>query len=551
MEFAFLLSALRRYFWLVVLCAVIGSIPGLLTFFGDSTLYESRTVLQISPPAETGTVAVGGMGDGDRYIAGEISVMASLSDAVAEKLDGVSELQVQDWVSFEQQPLTNVVVVIAKAPTPKLAQKIASTYSETYFEVLAAQLAGALDPAIAAVDAELAGVEERLRNVDRQLTEALAAFTARGVAASAEQVAPSLASEREMLMTRFNELSSRASSLKTGMRVTSRVLREATLPTLPLRSSGPLLAIAGGVAGAFVGLVLALIAARLSHRVIEDEQVVEILGHPLVGSMPRRPEVTVDRAALLGDARPEAAQFLDSLGVRVEASGGGVTTTVLVTGVSARIGTTTVAASLARQVALAGAQVLLVDADRRHPELVELFGTGRAKKKGAIDTSLPNLRVCDLESMGQVVDTSRSPSTRRRDLSELISAVHAGIDVDLVVFDGGPLMDTASTVTLSRLCDVIVLTMPPRVTVRALETVSSELATHDHLLPIWVPTPNQKKRLRRRNKEETPASEVASRQAESKPSVTEVRNGVKKSPTAPVTSTGKSQAAGSRSRASR
>lgn len=487
MELAFIVSALRRYFWLVILFAVLGTIPGLLTFRGGEDLYESRAVLVITPPVQAGAVA-SGVGDSDRYIAGEISVMQSLSDTVADQVDGVSAAQLDQWVSFAQQPLTNVVVVVAKAPTPELAQQIAQAYSDAYFEVLSVQLASSIEPTLEAVESEIAVVQENLRNVDQQLADALAPFIARGVAASAEQVAPSLASDRELLVIRFNELSSRRAELSTGLRISSRVIREPTLPEFPLSSSNRLLVIAGGMAGAFGGVVLALVAARFSRRVIDDEQVVELLGHPVAGTMPPRPELARGRRALLEQVDPAAARFLDSLGVRVEAASEHATTTVLVTGVTVGSGCTTVAASLARQLALTGAHVLLVDADPRRSELNELLSTAETLRHGAIETPLDTLRVCDLAGLGQVVDTRTTPSTRRRDLGEVMEAIHRGVEVDVVVFDGGPLMDAASTVTLSRLCDVVVLAMPSAVQVRALQTVASELSERDHLLPIWVST---------------------------------------------------------------
>ena len=487
MELAFLTSAVRRYFWIVVLGAVIGALPGLYMTFTAKELYESRAVLLISPPTQMRTTVVNNyQGDPDRYVAGEMSVLESLSDQVTEAVgDGADDAE----VTFEQQPLTDVVVVIAKAANPELARDIADEYTSQYFSVLSQQLGDTQKPALEAIEKEIADVQARLKAVDAEIAEALADYrsTASGatVLPTIEQLAPALASDKAQLIARSDELEATRSELASGLRIASRVVREANLPTEPLASSGKMMVLVGAVAGGFLGLLAAVVVARLSRSVLDDDQAEEILGHDIIGTMPDWPEIVANRAAVLQPPTPQVEQFLDALGVRVEAVGQGTgTVSAVVCGVRSGAGTTTLATSLALQLASPEVSVLLVDADRHHAEVTELLSgnEGRADVE-VVDTTVTNLQFVTLAGLTALAS---SLSGDRRPNAELQLSV-ASTYADVVIIDGGALMGSASTVQLSRACDAVVVAIPRRQSIRGLETVSHELRSRDHLLPVWVP----------------------------------------------------------------
>ena len=485
MELAFLTSAVRRYFWIVVLGAVIGALPGLYMTLTADELYESRAVLLMAPPTQTRSTTGGSyQGDPDRYVAGEMSVLESLSDQVTEEVGGPDAMEGVE-VTFEQQPLTDVVVVIAKAPNPELARDVADAYTDQYFVALGAQLERTQGPAIEDIEGELAAVKAALDDVDARIDTALRPYLGREAIPTVEQVAPALASEKETLSAQYNELQATRAELGSGLRVASRVVRDANLPTEPLASSGKLMVLVGAVAGGFLGLLAAVVVARLSRSVIDDDQAEEILGHDIVGTMPDWPEVVASRAAVLQPPTPQVEQFLDALGVRVEAVGQGTgTVSAVVCGVRSGAGTTTLATSLALQLASPEVSVLLVDADRHHPEVTELLsgGEGRADVE-VVDTSVTNLQFVTLAGLTTLAS---SLSGDRRPNAELQLSV-ASTYADVVIIDGGALMGSASTVQLSRACDAVVVAVPRRQSIRGLETAAHELRSRDHLLPLWVP----------------------------------------------------------------
>ena len=488
MELAFLTSAVRRYFWIVVLGAVLGALPGLYMTFTAEELYESRAVMLIAPPTQMRTTVINSyQGDPDRYVAGEMSVLESLSDRVAEAVPGADEPG--SSVTFEQQPLTDVVVIIAKASNPELARDIANAYTEQYFDVLDTQLGDTQKPALEKLETEITEVQTRLDAVDAEIADRLNDYRSTvgsaTVLPTVEQLAPALASDKAQLIARSDELEATRSELASGLRVASRTVREANLPTEPLASSGKMMVLVGAVAGGFLGLLAAVVVARLSRSVIDDDQAEEILGHDIVGSMPDWPEVATNRAAVLQPPSPQVEQFLDALGVRVEAVGQGTgTVSAVVCGVRSNAGTTTLATSLALQLASPEVSVLLVDADRHHPEVTELLsgGEGRADIE-VVDTNVTNLQFVTLAGLTTLAS---SLSGDRRPNAELQLSV-ASTYADVVIIDGGALMGSASTVQLTRACDAVVVAIPRRQSIRGLETVSHELRSRDHLLPVWVP----------------------------------------------------------------
>jgi hypothetical protein len=76
---------------------------------------------------------------------------------------------------------------------------------------------------------------------------------------------------------------------------------------------------------------------------------------------------------------------------------------------------------------------------------------------------------------------------RRQDVPRLIDAASANAHV--VVFDAGPLLETAATIHLAHLVDAVVLALPVRrLSVRALSTVAAQLrGRRGYLFPVLVP----------------------------------------------------------------
>ena len=509
MEAAFITNAIRRYWWIVVAFVVLGALPGLLQAPDTTDKYDSRAVLLLAPPSESrGQLTTAA--EPDRYVKGQLSVLNSqaLAERVAERLGG-------DWtasgvgssVRFDHEQLTDIVHVVASTPNPELSQELGNAYLDVYFDSLRAQIDDAQRPEIEQLDEQIADLQDQIDQVDTDMNTAMRPFLTREQIPTIEQVAPQLASRKQLLINEYNEILATKNELNTNarLRVSSEIVQRATLPSEAAPTSPNVLLAVGLVGGLLAGVFAAVLTARFSSRVLGDDQAEEILGQPVLGTMPRIAGLDRRRATLLDRLQPDAAHFVDGLAVRAEALAEGRSRlTLTVTGTRRGAGATTVAGVLARSFADNGAQVLLVDADRADPELTSMFlapdrlqdrsrwdqgsptvaPTTGPTNGGPIQTyspaDAPNIRVINM------VTLSGSPNVlHRQHVIDLLAEATARADV--IVFDGGPLLEAASTVHLSRLCDAVVLAMPSHQSARALDVIAGELSEQS-VLPVWVPS---------------------------------------------------------------
>jgi capsular exopolysaccharide synthesis family protein len=175
-------------------------------------------------------------------------------------------------------------------------------------------------------------------------------------------------------------------------------------PTLPRNKTGQLMPVSpsgtsnillGGVAGILLGVLVAFVLDNLENVYHDGEEIKQTTQLPLLGVIPFHKELK--KLARAGDVvqltkkhNPErednhaksiqhrSAQFLEAIcsfytkvqSYKLEAS----TRSIAITSATSGEGKTTVAAYLAQMAAEAGARVLLVDGDLRHPQIHLRFG---------------------------------------------------------------------------------------------------------------------------------------------------------------------------------
>ena len=502
MELAFIISAIRRYFWVVILLGIVGAAPGILSGQG-ATRFESRGVLQIVPPVD---VASSYSGDPDRYVVGQLSVLrsTSLAQAVADLVGDIDATVVSSLVSFSHEPKTDIVGVVVSSNDAAFSQRIVDAYLSAYVGLVGAQIAEAREP----VEAQIDDIRRQLEDVNNQISAAMVPYLTATPAVEGEayppipgidQVVPSLASSQSLLVDTLVDLQQERARVQSNRKLAGIIVQEATLPTSPNANPRALVIALGGVAGGFFGVLAAVVIARLSPRVLDHIQAEEILGTPIAGFFPRVHTLVADRRLALEDPPTGIIPFVDWLCVRAEASSSGPEAlTIVVVGTQRSAGVTTLASAVASQFAANGAAVLLVDGDLRHPELTSMFGhpdpdsadrwprcstTGQflaaPKRLHHLNTTIvPNLYVASFS--GQPSEATM----RRKHIDEAVA--EAKTRADVVVFDGGPLMAASSTVQLSRVCDVVIVAMPGHQNVRPLGAIAATLRSRS-FLPVATP----------------------------------------------------------------
>lgn len=144
-------------------------------------------------------------------------------------------------------------------------------------------------------------------------------------------------------------------------------------PSSPRKAMAMVLALMGGLG---LGLTLALLKSHLSVRIhgIEDLAKLDFVEHAV--SLPYLAMDPAARlAAIIAEPNGAYAQAMFSIRQRLmngREDGRGLIVAVIAPAEDA--GKTTISANLAHYAARAGAKVLLVDSDLRHPELSELLG---------------------------------------------------------------------------------------------------------------------------------------------------------------------------------
>ena len=514
MELSFVISAIRRYLWLPVLGALLGSLAGFALENRGGSNYVSEAIMLVTPPSES-RVNVTFTSDPDRYVVGELSVLRSsaLAEQVASEVGGgISTGQVQFATVFTHEPRTDIVRVVTSTADPELSKLIADAYLKLYFERIKAAVDAQQGPEIERLDAQLAALNTQISAVDSDIDAVMQPFLDQvannpdaGFIPSLDQIAPDLVSRKASLQAEYSQILSSRTQLEVSqrLRVTSQIVQQGTVPADP-EPPATLLVYAGAVGGFFAGLIGAVLLGRLSPRVLDPAQASEVLGRPVVGEFPRARALAKSRRAALSSLPPNVIPFVDNLCVRAEASARpGASLVVVVAGSERSAGTTTLAAAMANRYAALGSQVLLVDADLRHPEVTALFAPGRPGIAALLDhgdetdasglrrrpslgdpftpSGIPGLSVIGLG------DKSASAPLRRQNVQDVVEA--ASRHAHVVVFDGGPLLDSATTVQLAQVADAVVLTMPmKRQRMDALAGVVHQIrASRAELLPVGTP----------------------------------------------------------------
>lgn len=261
----------------------------------------------------------------------------AVADRTAARLGHLSGDDVSEKVDVSPAGQSDVVAIKATDPKPGVAADLANTFAREYIAFRR--------------EADRSTIREALGLVERQL---------RALPASER-------TERDArsLKERARELQVLA-ALQTG---NAELVQRAEKPTSasspePVRNT-----LVAGVLGLLLGVGLALILDRLDRRLKDPREVEEIFGRPILGMVPesRALSTAAEDSNRLPAAEAEAFRMLRANLRYFDVSR--EIRSVVVTSATPGEGKSTVAWNLAAAAAEAGARVLLVEADLRHPSL--------------------------------------------------------------------------------------------------------------------------------------------------------------------------------------
>ena len=525
MELFYLFSALRRRWWMVLIGALLGFIIGQVAVGPSPVEYESRSVLLIQPPQN----AFGGAvfnNDPDRYVIGQISILnsPSLAARVAQKLDNASTAEIRRAVKVVHEPKTEVVTIKAKSGDAARAERIANGFANLYIEDLKDRADTASKPQLDSFTAKKAAVQEKLKAVVLQIAQQETARSAaniqlatatltvpkldqRDIVDAANRQISTLESERLTYLAEYTQLVSSQSQLElaANLKVASEVVQPAAIATEPLPTTSKLIPLAGLIGGLGLGMLAALMSVRYSRRVYDSSELEQVLGESVIGELPNLGSTQNHLVALSGQVPRNAATFIDQVCVRAESKAIDPSSfSVAVVGSMPDSGTTSLAVAMAARFRHLGHNVVLVDGEVHNAEITHQFGAtdvggigalldrsetvgnrkGSAKVRSDFELfkPTPDGRI-NVLGLGPTAGRRR---LRRSDAQSLLNRVRASDQV--VVIDGGSLLDAASSVQLARDADAVVLAVPiKRQSSEDLQAVGRELANvleGDRLLTV-------------------------------------------------------------------
>jgi receptor protein-tyrosine kinase len=242
--------------------------------------------------------------------------------------------------------------------------------------------------------------------------------------------------------------------------------------------------------------VVALTWARFSTKVLDEDTASEILGAPVVSELPHYRSLARHPLAAFQALPRSAVPVIDQLCVLAEAKARlDHPLAVVAVGTQRSAGATTLALAMAERFAIGGSSVVLVDADVRDPRITAIFN---ATADGGVPSVVANdgalidqrgrsvfTRTMDPEVSVLGLGASRSHASLRRDtVASVLEAARR--KAQIVVVDGGPALDLASTLQLTTLADAVVLAVPlSRQKSDLLADLSRQLGdVRDKLLPV-------------------------------------------------------------------
>ncbi|MCP3988514.1 MAG: hypothetical protein GY724_05555 [Actinomycetia bacterium] len=507
MELSFVISALRRRFWVVTLLALLGSLPGLTADPPTSSEFESTAILLVQPPTRA-TVNFFSTNP-DRYVTSQISVLTSQSLAAdvanragAQLGEPLTAADLSTLVEIEHIPETDIVEVTTKAGSAVAATTISQAYVELYVEGLATTDEDQVQRAD--LERQIETLENRLSALDDRLQEAMREYLPRpndpvpDPIPPAENVDPSAVSQRQLVLNELSQLLVSLNELEaqSRLRVNTEIISDAPMPLEANPQGGNFLLAGGLLAGIILGVVIALMWARFSTKVLDEISAGEMLGAPVVSEIPHYRSLARNPLAAFQALPRSAIPTIDQLCVRAEALAPiNESLTVAVTGTMRSAGSTTLALSMAERFAAGGASVVLVDADVRDPRITALFNAGGDGGVPAVIASGGSL--VDAHGSSAVTRTmdpavsvlglgpNRGSAALRRDTLPVVLE-GARRHADIVIVDGGPVLDLASTIQAASLADAVVLAVPlARQKADSLADMARQLESVRHkLLPV-------------------------------------------------------------------
>jgi capsular exopolysaccharide synthesis family protein len=338
------LETLRERLWLVLLAVVITTGAAVLYVVTADRVYEAEADVLVNPVPDEAEVLVtlGLLRESvdplrDVETASQLITNIEVAERAREEL-GTGESAESLLGDVEAKPVaeSNIVSVTARRSSPELAADTANAFAQ-------------------------AAIDERTERLHDQIDTKIPALEAQA------RTDPTAALGKQISELRI---------LRSGDDPTLQLETRATPPGSPV-SPRPALSIVGGIlAGLVLGTTAAFALQALDPRLRREEQLRAAYRLPILARIPRQKAPRRDAPVAPDRLTPEGLEAHRTLRATLAVSriDGGGPRAALITSPSASEGKTTTAVNLAASLALAGRQVILIEADLRRPQIAGALG---------------------------------------------------------------------------------------------------------------------------------------------------------------------------------
>ena len=397
------LTVLWRWKWMIVAIVVASTGGAYLYAWSQSPQYSSAATLLYEQPVDpTNPLQTSYYSSMDRDMAVESVINIMGSTEIADRAEKYLGDEVDDPYNVSASTRTSsdatssgsggVVDIVATSGNPRESAKVATVYAQAVVEWRKAQQVDRVEVAIEAVE------------------QALTTYNTEASRQSAEYLS-------------LKQQLANLELLKTTSSADFKMVSPGMVPTEPFAPKPLKSAMLGMGVGLLIGVGLAFLLDPLTQRVRGKREAGEVLGLPILGSVPEieRDKLRHGNIVALTDPSGRSAEALRLIRSNLDYLNVDRASSILVTSALAGEGKSTTACNLAVTMALAGKHVAIVDGDLRRPKIHEYFGLSNA-------TGLSSVAFGDAQLRDALLEVSLAPRRPGSDGSGAIVRQRAAMD---------------------------------------------------------------------------------------------------------------------------
>lgn len=384
MELQEYIRIFRKWLWLILVAAFIGGGISFVAAAQRPPEYSTRTIISIGRSIDQQNVTSGdlrlGMDLAPSYI--KLLDTRDLLQAVSDRLNlGMSPPALASTFRTTVPPGTSMVELQVTYPDPILASSIANTLAEELILRSPTNITPEQQRQVAFANQQITELSEQVTTQREMVTtydDQLRATENPEEIARITQLRTILIDQINTATATIAQFQATISSIEQRSN-SLNIVERAVVPTNPSGTGVISNTFTGVAIGVLIIIGVILLIEYLDDRIKSPEVAVQTLSVPVLGAIPqfaRRDASYQERLITSREAMSPEAEAYRRLRTNLmfTANGDGKKPVFVVTSPGPGEGKSVTTSNLAVTMAMAGVQVLLVDADLRRPKIHEIFG---------------------------------------------------------------------------------------------------------------------------------------------------------------------------------